>query len=81
MVLWIVKVDASETFAQFQPINLCNISYKAMTKILSNRMENVLPYLISANQCRFILGHQLHDNMVILQEVVHSMQNKRLDPG
>lgn len=28
-----------------------------------------------------INADQLHDNMVILQEVVHSMQNKRLDPG
>lgn len=40
------KIPNSETLAQFRSINLCNYSYKILSKILANQLKLLLPYLI-----------------------------------
>lgn len=54
LVTLIPNVDAPENIFQFRLISLYNVSYKVITKVLSNRLRKVLPYLISKNQCSFI---------------------------
>lgn len=57
----------------FHPISLCNVSYKVISKILANRLKVVLPRLISKDQCGFVEGRTPFDNIITLQEVVHSI--------
>ena len=33
-------------FDKIQPISLCNIGYKIITKMMSNRLKNILPRII-----------------------------------
>lgn len=80
-IILISKVDVPESFAQFRLISLCHISYKAITKVLFNTMQMVLSYLVSTSHSSFIPRRQLHDNVVILREMAHSMYNRRLSPG
>lgn len=70
------NVDVLESIKQFRPISLCNVRFEFLTKVLANRMRKVLPYLIGSNQCNFIPGRQLNDNVEILEEVVHRMHKK-----
>lgn len=73
----IPKVNKPENFTQFGPIRLCNMSYKLVTKILALRLKEVMPKLISQNQCSFVPGTQTSDNILIAQEVIHSMRSKK----
>lgn len=75
-IVLISKVDNPEGPAQFRPIGQCNVSYKIITKALVNRIKHVLPRLISNMQGSFVSGRQIRDNIVIVQEVIHTMKRK-----
>lgn len=66
------KESNPSTFNRYCPIPLCNYSYKIITKIISNRIEEVLPIIISENQGGFVPNRKIIDNVIIVQEVIHS---------
>ena len=40
-------------FRKWRPISLLNVDYKIVTKVIANRMQNVLPKLIQESQTGF----------------------------
>ncbi|XP_052112461.1 uncharacterized protein LOC127744218 [Arachis duranensis] len=81
LITLISKVEPVSHFKQLRPISLCNVSYKVVTKILANRLRSVMNKLVRPNQCSFIPGRQSADNIIITQEVIHSMRNKKGGKG
>ncbi|KAH9673795.1 reverse transcriptase domain-containing protein [Citrus sinensis] len=61
----------------FRPISLCPVMYKTVTKILANRLKGILPELIGPTQTSFVPGRQITENIVMAQEIIHTMRNKR----
>ena len=59
------------------PISLCNVSYKTITKVIVDQLKTLLPTIIAPTQCNFVPRRQIINNIVILQEVIHSMQRKK----
>lgn len=76
-VVLIPKIENPDTLKHFRLIALCNVIYKAITKIIANRLKPLLRDLISPTQCSFISGRHSSDNMIIAQEIIHSMANNR----
>ena len=77
----IPKVDKPERPTQFRPIGLCNVIYKIVTKAIVNRIKPLLPVVTSCTQTSFIPGRQITDNIVIVQEVLHTMKRKQSGKG
>lgn len=77
----IPKVPKPECIHQFRPIGLCNVIYKTLTKILVNRLKPLMQKLVSMNQSSFVPGRQIVDNIIIAQEIIHSMRNLKRKKG
>ena len=63
--LWIVT--------DFETISLCNVCYKAISKLLSNHLKK-LYLLIGLEQSGFFLQRYFMDNIMAIQEVAHSIE-------
>lgn len=78
LVVVVPKVLHPETLSQFRPISLCMVIYKLITKIIVNRLKPVLTDLIAHFQSSFVPGRQITDNVVVVQEVIHTMRLRKV---
>lgn len=76
LITLIPKVAHPETIGQFRPICLSNVLMKVITKVIANRLKPVMAKLVQPTQASFIPGRLTTDNIVIAQELVHSMRYK-----
>lgn len=68
----IPKDPNPQSYDRFRPISLCNVSYKIISKILANRLKRILPSIISDNQGGFLPKRHISDNVILIQEAIHS---------
>ncbi|XP_031099664.1 uncharacterized protein LOC116003863 [Ipomoea triloba] len=73
----IPKVGNLELVNQLRLIGLCNISYKLLTKAMTNRLKEISKNLIGQHQTSFVPGRLITDNILVFQEVLHSMKYKQ----
>jgi hypothetical protein len=73
----ILKSNVASTIHHFRPISLCNVIYKTISKILANRLKQMLPKLIFPWQAGFVPGRLIQDNSIIAHELIHSMKKKK----
>ena len=66
---------------EFRPISLCNVIYKTLSKVIANRLRGEMEHLVLPNQFSFIKGRQGCDNIIIVQEAIHSMRTCRRGDG
>ena len=71
-VALIPKEKDAISFDRFCPISLCNIGYKIITKLIARRLKGILPRIIPENQGGFIKGRRIWDNIILVQETIHS---------
>ncbi|XP_074305627.1 uncharacterized protein LOC141640848 [Silene latifolia] len=76
----IPKCDRPSSVKQFRPIACCNMIYKVISKLLCNRLAQVLPDLISENQGAFIKGRSIIENVLICQDLVNMYNRKAVSP-
>ncbi|GMJ00023.1 hypothetical protein HRI_003671500 [Hibiscus trionum] len=77
LLVLLPKVDSPESISQFQPIGLCTVVYKILSKVVVNRLKPFLPDWITENQTSFVPGRSITDNIVIAQEIIHSMRTRK----
>ncbi|KAL2506264.1 Uncharacterized protein Adt_21885 [Abeliophyllum distichum] len=75
-IVLIPKRDNACRWSEFRPISLCAVFNKLVTKLLNSRLSNILPQIISAPQSGFIPGRLIGDNILLAQELLHTLDTK-----
>jgi len=76
-IAFIPEVDNPTNFNQFRPISLCNSVYKIISKIISHRIKGILSENIFNEQFGFLQGKQIHQDIDIAQEGLHSIHTQK----
>jgi hypothetical protein len=67
--------------SEYKPIALCNVSLKIITKTIANRLECILPDIISPNQSAFVPGRLINDNTLVAYEIFHYFNHSSSKKG
>ena len=76
-IVLIPKIAGPESLGNYRPISLCNTVYKIVSKIIVARLRPHLDKLVCPLQSAFVPGRRSVDNAIVVQELIHTISNKR----
>ncbi|GJW28398.1 putative RNA-directed DNA polymerase, eukaryota, reverse transcriptase zinc-binding domain protein [Tanacetum coccineum] len=76
----IPKVTTLARINDYRHISCCNVLYKCVSKIISNRVKEGLGDIVSINQSAFVPGHRISDNIFLTQELMRNYHRRRGPP-
>jgi len=66
-----------DSFQDFRPISLCNITFKIITKIIAERIKATLANFLTKDQHAFLKGRNILDVVANTQENLFTMLSKK----
>lgn len=72
-IVLLPKGEDTKNIKGFRPISLCNFIYKIISKILTNRLREVLPHIISDSQFAFIKGRSMIDAILLANDIINDV--------
>lgn len=73
----IPKIKNLVSMVDFRLINLCNVVYKILSKVLVNHIKPILNALIGDTQSAFVSQQLITDNIIVALEVFHWLNLSR----
>ncbi|XP_074270876.1 uncharacterized protein LOC141594786 [Silene latifolia] len=80
LVTLISKKDIPQTVKDFRPISCCSTIYKTVSKILTNRLKDIMVYLVGPEQAAFVKDRNLFENVMLTQSLVKGYTRKHITP-
>ena len=77
IIILILKKDLNQ-LKYWRPISLLCVDYKILTKILSNRLKNILTYIISEEQNCSLPQRTIFNNLFLIRETIKFSKEKNI---
>lgn len=69
LVLLPKKKDV-QNFSDLRPISLSNFSNKIISRVIHERLVDIIPNIISDEQAGFVKGRSIAENVLLTQEII-----------
>ena len=63
----------------WRPISLLAVDYKILSKVITNRLKRIMPNLVGEEQTCGVAGRKIHDNLMLLRDVIDYVNFDNLD--
>ena len=80
-VTLVPKTRCPKSVTEYRPISCCNTLYKCLSKVICNRLRQILPDIIVENQGGFVHGRSIVHNIMVIQDLVKHYGRKNVQPG
>ncbi|KAL0289458.1 UNVERIFIED_CONTAM: hypothetical protein Sradi_7073500 [Sesamum radiatum] len=80
IIAFVLKFEHCPTVADYWHISCCNVIYKAIMKIIADRLALVLEHLVNQCQTTFVGGRSITDNIFLAQKMIQQYTRKRIYP-
>ncbi|GKB70529.1 putative RNA-directed DNA polymerase, eukaryota, reverse transcriptase zinc-binding domain protein, partial [Tanacetum coccineum] len=77
IIVLVPKSQTPQKVSDFRPILCRNVLYKAITKIIADRIKGFLGMLVDECQNAFIPSRQISDNVLLTQELMRNYHRNR----
>lgn len=68
------KKGDRRSLKNYRPISLLQIDYKILARIMTNRIKNVLPNIISVDQTCCIMGRDISNNVANVRDIIELIE-------
>ena len=75
-LILIPKTPNADNIDQYRPLALTNFKFKIISKVLADRLSQILPNLISQEQRGFIRGRNIKDCIALTSEAINVLDKK-----
>ncbi|XP_074314673.1 uncharacterized protein LOC141649902 [Silene latifolia] len=80
LLVLVPKMDTPLTVKDYRPIACCTTFYKVISKILANRLKQVLDSIVGPEQAAFVADRDIFDNTMLAHELVSKYGRAYLTP-
>lgn len=79
-VTLVPKVKNTSKITKYRPISCCTLLYKLISKVLTNRLQGVMDWLMDKSHSNFVPSRLINDNIILRHELVKGYGRKGIYP-
>ncbi|GJU64431.1 RNA-directed DNA polymerase, eukaryota, reverse transcriptase zinc-binding domain protein [Tanacetum coccineum] len=79
IICLVPKMLTPQKVSDFRPITCYNVTYKCISKILTNRIKSTLNQIVDENQSAFVPERAITDNILLTQELLKGIAGRPYD--